>query len=174
MARYICVGEFWPQCHNILERPIRILVAIAVLTHALFGCCVHHAHGANCSGDSSCHVAALGAEHCSSSCNHRHPIEPDHQHPLEHTFLEMGCDGDDNNSPVPQDTCDEGDCQWVVQKSNSEIINVLCDHVGCYLSLVDSIRRVDLPDYPAAQRFLFSSPCPLPVRAHLAKGVLLI
>ena len=91
---------------------IRSLVAFSVALHAVFGCCAHHAHAAECAhGPSAVEACCDGHEHATESCCSD-----------DATACEDACLADAGHSGPH--TCDEGTCSLLVSGSKSQMLKV--------------------------------------------------
>lgn len=153
---------------------IRILLAIAVLTHALLGCSAHHAHATDAAVEPSSHGPATAAHAGSGSCHHHHAGSgQDGMIPVDSGTSSYPA-GDDGSPHWPHEACDVDQCQWLTTKADCVLpdINVGQGDVRFTVAKFGSGCQA-APSHLTWQCHC-ARPAPLPVRAHLAKGVLLI
>lgn len=138
-----------------MSRLIASLVAASVLSHAVLGCCSHTAHSA------ADHVfAATCGDHTS------HEAEHAHQHDLHEGT--SPCD----HAPGEKHDCRHSQCQWLASTVSINLefatpfhgVSIVGDDSSIRLAAMVTRRLAILADSPPA----------LPVRSHLALGVLLI
>jgi hypothetical protein len=155
---------------------MRLLVAFAVMTHALWGCCMHHAHGASVAGQVSC--AHDGAAACAGSDEHdpdRHGdcgSDPCHAGRANGMLARHAAHEGTPSAPAHAG-CSEVKCLWlaggaasVVEEFGAPSATLECAAPAFCPSGRDGANRVC-----QATRQAGRTP---PVRAHLMKCVLLL
>ena len=138
-----------------MSRLIATLISANVLAHALLGCCSHTVHFA------ACHEpAAATSDHSKHQASHSH-----HHH---------GHDGAPpcDHAPGEDHDCRHSQCQWLASTVGIDLefaspfhaILTVSDDTSHQLAAVATLSVTALAE----------SPPPLPVRSHLALGILLI
>ena len=138
-----------------MNRIIAILTVVSVIGHAILGCCSHTVHFA-----ASHALPAVTSAHATQKASHSHCH---HSHdgatPCDH-------------APSEDHDCAHAKCQWVASSSSIDLavaslftaVCSFCDDISTELSAVLTRNLATLAE---------SSPA-LPMRSHLALGVLLI
>jgi hypothetical protein len=145
---------------------IRLLTATAVLVHATVGCCAHEAHSVHgeCSESICCHDID----------NHGHSVEGELQAGCSTTLALISDNEHKSEQPVPHDCCRDK-CKWTDSEARDNFDFVLSGFTGnaaCSLIASHGLPQVNRSALILLSRN--SSLCTAPVRAHLAKCVLLI
>lgn len=151
------------------ELSIRHVVAIAVLMHALMGCCAHHGHAADSSCDQGC-LHASSAEDGAATHTHDDGVcSTEEKDPTRTTGDEGRHDSD-----VPRDGCDGEQCNWLPSEAGLELADVPQPGLNAWVATSDFLIDLRVRQCHLEWRFANCGPPPLPVRTHLAKSVLLI
>ena len=155
------------------SRAIRILLAMAVLTHALAGCCAHHRHAASADVDDACppddqraSVASRGDDH-QGDCHH-HPGRPEEGFPDDASRLAG------RPTHPPHEACDGDPCRWVAPDASDSLADFVELPCNSLAIVVPSWVDGPLAGSQFQWRLSVATQRPLSVRAHLAKSVLLI
>ncbi len=161
---------------------VHLLTAAAIFVHATLGCCAHEAHGARVAGGkpSDCCSAERANLECASLEHAGHANE---SHPLEAGLstrvpcpvaLQSGITfGYPSQQPVPH-SCSHGNCKWSSPEAQNCVDVILLDSTG-EISWSPTFALEFLMVHGSAPAVLtFLSPHAVPVRAHLAKCVLLV
>lgn len=141
-----CEGIFRPG--TIMNRALHIGIVLAVAAHMVFGCCLHHAHGATSRSDDPVSVDAT------CPCEHH-----GHQHegqPSDHRSGDQKCDG--------------SKCVFTLPESGSAAqltVGLDCLSCICIAPTLPGMNRIDSVDTLLHQ-------CSPPVSLHLLNRVLLI
>jgi hypothetical protein len=138
-----------------MSRLIATLISANVLAHALLGCCSHTVHFAACHDP-----AAATSDHGKHEAAHSH-----HHHAHEGA---PPCD----HAPGEDHDCRHSQCQWLASTVGIDLeftspfhgVSVVGDDSSIQLAAIVTQRLTPLTE----------SPPPLPVRSHLALGILLI
>ena len=137
-----------------MNRSIVVLTAVMTLSHALLGCCAHAVHGAGCRDEA----------HADSGDHHRHEVsQAGGQHGRG-----------DQRAPDHDDECcrSKCSCKWISPDTSGSLSVDLLGYTAIFDEDQSRIRRGlrTLPSTYSPAEF----PIALPVRSHLALGVLLI
>lgn len=136
---------------------IASLTVATVLTHALLGCCTHSAHFAV---DHELAAATKGHDHHSEANSHFHH----HQH--SHT---TPCPDESD----PDHDCRHAKCQWMAASSSLDLsLDTFCNDIGAISECISCQAEISLTTNNANRAILWRPA--LPVRSHLAFGILLI
>jgi hypothetical protein len=137
-----------------MGRLIAILISANVLAHALLGCCSH-----------TVHVAACHERASATSYHSKHEATHSHHHGHEGA---PPCD----HAPGEDHDCRHSQCQWLASTVGIDLefaspfhaLLIVSDDTTHQLAAVATLSVTALAE----------SPPPLPVRSHLALGILLI
>lgn len=151
---------------NAMNRLIAIITGLHVLAHGVLGCCGdHNAHAATASH--CCHTAKQHA--CSG-----HAAEG-HNHESADSCEEAGPAYTSDSSERSHHDCPHAACQWLDTKAfcPNELFQLELNHTAIVTASVlvavsPSNTGITRPDDSSAH------PAALPLRLHLAMGVLLI
>jgi hypothetical protein len=160
---------------NTMNRAVALLTGVHVLLHSIFGCCNHTwaAHSHETSTPHRCHDE-IGSKDA-TSVSHCNEQDAD----ACSAAAERICDYDTNTaadraaSTDERHSCRHASCAWLTTITVPELVPVDC---GCPFVIATAEALAAVP-----QRACFSSDStvigrihPLPLRLHLAVGVLLI
>ncbi|TWT66753.1 hypothetical protein Pla123a_46410 [Posidoniimonas polymericola] len=140
---------------------VRILIALCVFAHASLGCAAHH----KCAGEHG-HVRAKS--HASSRDSADVHCDPQEGHALS----THACD-QRHPDDVPLESCDHTLCKWTADGARGVVELSLDSSYGVAALVAEPVRR-STSGMLSTTRGDAGIPIPLPVRAHLLLGVLLI
>lgn len=138
-----------------MSRLLAILISANVLVHALLGCCSHTVHSVACD-----EPAAATSDHGKHEGTHSH-----HHHGHDGA---RPCD----HGPGEDHDCRHSQCQWLASTVSIDLEFASPFHG---ITAIDDDSSIQLASIVMQRLTLLAeSPPPLPVRSHLALGILLI
>ncbi len=136
-----------------MQRFVQIVTILAVLAHALFGCCSHHAHATHPVGK----LSTLAT--------------PDlHDHSAPHRHDGTSCPDEEHSKGTG---CDAGQCAFACSASPTSGRLLQDRHFQTFLPIDSGSVDSRITDAAAVARST-GGPCPLPARAHLLNQVFLL
>jgi len=143
-----------------MQRFVHTVTMLAVLAHALFGCCSHHAHADHPAGK----LPALAT-----------PVLHDHGTPHRHCGNPRGHDGTScpNEEHSKGTGCDAGQCAFVCPASPTSVRLSLERHFQSFLPTDSDSVDSRITDAAAVAGSPYG-PRPSPVRAHLLNQIFLL
>ena len=149
-----------------MRQLVHVFTAFAIFLHATVGCCAHGEHAVQ--GMCSKHVDSHDSE------NHNHAIEEELlADSLADLAIKSVC-GHESGQPVPHECCRDK-CKWTGSAERDNFDFMLSDLTDC--TLCSLVASHVFPQAYGSDTSLFTlnfSLYAMPVRAHLAKCVLLI
>lgn len=93
---------------------LTLLTAVAILAHAILGCCWHHGHGAECCADAGSSAQAGQTEstppQTMCACGHHHAAQPGTN---SGAAYESAVDDEGDGVPRPATPCSHGRCTYL-------------------------------------------------------------
>jgi hypothetical protein len=138
-----------------MSRLLATLISANVLAHALLGCCSHTVHSI------ACHEPAAA-------------ISDQSKHEGTHSHHHHGHDGTQpcDHAPGEDHDCRHSQCQWLASTVSIDLEFASPFHGVSLVGDDNSIQLAAVVTQSLSS--VAESPPPLPVRSHLALGILLI
>lgn len=154
-----------------MSRILRSLTAVAILAHALLGCCAHEAHAADHADCGQGHGEIANA----SSHRVEQPSVEDHAGQGEaYSILELG-PSDCQHEPAPEapHNCQHNSCVWTTHSDSGLDLTQLTVWFALGNCGVDQSKGFDF-HRPLQSSSVDDVHFALPVRSHLALSVIRI
>lgn len=157
-----------------MNRLIAIITGLHVLAHGIFGCCGHHSHHLSARAAVSHCCAPSGGDDCSQHHESGHQHESSTLESLEVAQADGNCFlCQSESSPRQPHQCSHASCQWLASGASGALAFIALDHgpAFCTPALLTATFAAGTARCSENEERQFFA---LPVRLHLAVGVLLI
>lgn len=161
-----------------MNQLLTIITALHVLAHGVFGCCSHHSHhtGGQAGGVAVADCCSAAREKCAEHEDLGHC----HHHTASINDASEATQGDENitlcaleSSPQQHHQCPHASCQWVAPETGAALALIALDHSSTFCTSVPLINTFATTIERSVEEVHLQH-FALPLRLHLALGVLLV